>query len=372
MGVFFHQKFAIRRTFLLYKKIENNKLFSLNIIRFLNTFDYPIDSKTALLPYESGNYILFIFYIDLQKKEGQHAVKQALSHSIEAYCSNNENMLYYSVFFQNTGELSVICSAKDFSHLIHYVNMQTSFYSEILISVIYGNSDCLSSILQVRKDIVCHAKLRQVYNCQTATHIQVLKEISGLESLWNFHHKLEIFLQHSQSGNLETLRLLKTDFLQNKHMQESFILIHKDVLYLYLSDLLNHSFTADTYYAFVQELYLTATEISHPEPVYNFNLTAIKDFIYHNYSKDISISYISEYYNLSSTYFSRLFHEKTGQKYIDFVTEVRMDVAKKMLQNNPSVSVKSVAEAVGYTSVRHFSKIFQKHTGVLPSHYSNI
>ncbi|MCM1136162.1 MAG: helix-turn-helix transcriptional regulator, partial [Clostridium sp.] len=84
---------------------------------------------------------------------------------------------------------------------------------------------------------------------------------------------------------------------------------------------------------------------------------------------DLGIACVSEYFNLSPTYFSRLFHEKTGQKYIDFVTEVRMENAKKLIRESPEISVKQTAEAVGYTSVRHFSKLFQKYTGVLPSNY---
>lgn len=46
-----------------------------------------------------------------------------------------------------------------------------------------------------------------------------------------------------------------------------------------------------------------------------------------------------------------------------------MESAKKIIRNNPEISVKKTAEAVGYTSVRHFSKTFQRYTGVLPSNY---
>ena len=118
-----------------------------------------------------------------------------------------------------------------------------------------------------------------------------------------------------------------------------------------------------------RELQAAASELSHIEPLRNFDITVIKDFVHQNYAKDVSIAYVSEYFNLSPTYFSKLFHEKTGQKYIDFVTEVRIENAKKLIRSNANISVKQTAEAVGYTSVRHFSKIFQKYTGVLPSNY---
>ena len=119
----------------------------------------------------------------------------------------------------------------------------------------------------------------------------------------------------------------------------------------------------------MKELLDASYNFSSEAPLRNFDIAVIKDFVHQNYAKDVGISYVSEYFNLSPTYFSRLFHEKTGQKYIDFVTEVRMENAKKLIKNSPDISVKKTAEAVGYTSVRHFSKLFQKYTGVLPSNY---
>ena len=95
----------------------------------------------------------------------------------------------------------------------------------------------------------------------------------------------------------------------------------------------------------------------------------VKQYIDQNYSASLSLDALAAMVHLSPTYFSKLFHEKTGQKYIDFVTEVRIENAKKLIRSNANISVKQTAEAVGYTSVRHFSKIFQKYTGVLPSNY---
>ena len=170
-------------------------------------------------------------------------------------------------------------------------------------------------------------------------------------------------------GSRETIRQLSAAFIQNPKMKKIFDNICLSTLYLYLEDVLAHSFTADDFAGFVKELHAAAAELSHNEPLRNFDITVIKDFVHQNYAKDVSIAYVSEYFNLSPTYFSKLFHEKTGQKYIDFVTEVRIENAKKLIRSNANISVKQTAEAVGYTSVRHFSKIFQKYTGVLPSNY---
>lgn len=81
---------------------------------------------------------------------------------------------------------------------------------------------------------------------------------------------------------------------------------------------------------------------------------------------------MAELFHISPSYLSRLFHQRTGQKYIDYITQLRMEKAKELLSTNPDITVKSVAESVGYISIRHFSKTFQKYTGELPSCYNDV
>ena len=59
--------------------------------------------------------------------------------------------------------------------------------------------------------------------------------------------------------------------------------------------------------------------------------------------------------------------EKTGEKYIDYVTDVRMKKARELLVNEPQLSVKEVAERVGYVSEKHFSRTFKKYFQCSPS-----
>lgn len=97
----------------------------------------------------------------------------------------------------------------------------------------------------------------------------------------------------------------------------------------------------------------------------------IKNYVQSNYNNDISINVIADLFHISPSYLSRLFHQRTGQKYIDYITQLRMEKAKELIAANPDMTVKAVAESVGYSSIRHFSKVFQKYTGELPSCYND-
>lgn len=238
-----------------------------------------------------------------------------------------------------------------------------------MISVFTASAGSLSEIYEESRRISRLSEIRLVYDCRSAADIRSLTEIPILHDLLSFCEQIDLFIQNALVGSRETIRQLSAAFIQNQKMKKIFDNICLSTLYLYLEDVLAHSFTADDFAGFVRELQAAASELSHIEPLRNFDITVIKDFVHQNYAKDVSIAYVSEYFNLSPTYFSKLFHEKTGQKYIDFVTEVRIENAKKLIRSNANISVKQTAEAVGYTSVRHFSKIFQKYTGVLPSNY---
>ena len=59
-------------------------------------------------------------------------------------------------------------------------------------------------------------------------------------------------------------------------------------------------------------------------------------------------------------------------KLIDYLTQVRMEAAKKLLCENITASVQDIALMVGYNSSRHFSTLFQKQTGMTPSSYRRV
>ena len=86
----------------------------------------------------------------------------------------------------------------------------------------------------------------------------------------------------------------------------------------------------------------------------------------------IGISQIAEQFGLSANYLSTIFKRKTGERFIDYLTRIRIEAAKKLLIQNASASVQDIALMTGYTSSRHFSTLFQKYTGKTPTVYRKL
>jgi AraC-like DNA-binding protein len=93
----------------------------------------------------------------------------------------------------------------------------------------------------------------------------------------------------------------------------------------------------------------------------------VKDFIRAAYMQNIRVEQIAETMNLDRRYLSRLFKEKTGQSVKEYLSDVRMEEAKRYLKTG--VSVTECAHLTGYDDVCNFSKMFKKHTGISPRRF---
>ncbi len=95
-----------------------------------------------------------------------------------------------------------------------------------------------------------------------------------------------------------------------------------------------------------------------------------ESFINRNYMKDLSLDDISRYCNISSYYFSKLFKQETGENYVEYLSRVRIENAKKMLSDSEA-SIKEISYSVGFSDPNYFSRAFKKYEGVSPTEYKD-
>lgn len=91
-----------------------------------------------------------------------------------------------------------------------------------------------------------------------------------------------------------------------------------------------------------------------------------KKYIDENFRKDISLEDVSQKVDISSYYFSKIFKEETGVNFIDYLTGLRMEEAKKLLEDT-DLSIKEVCCEVGYSDPNYFSRNFKKYEGMTPT-----
>lgn len=99
-------------------------------------------------------------------------------------------------------------------------------------------------------------------------------------------------------------------------------------------------------------------------------LSEAMNYIRRNYNNDLSLEKVAQSIYISPYYLSHLFKEELNITFVEYLTMVRMEEAKKLL-SDPSMSVLAIASEVGYEDASYFSKVFKKTTGLSPNQYRN-
>ena len=94
-----------------------------------------------------------------------------------------------------------------------------------------------------------------------------------------------------------------------------------------------------------------------------------KEYIMENYQDpDLSVEKICRQLHLSTAYFSTMFKKETGQAYIAYLTQVRLDKAVELL-NKTDDKTYVIAAKVGYQEQNYFSYVFKKRFGISPTKF---
>ncbi|WP_342565625.1 response regulator [Paenibacillus sp. FSL R7-0345] len=110
---------------------------------------------------------------------------------------------------------------------------------------------------------------------------------------------------------------------------------------------------------------LLAGKIKGREPA---QLSQVKAHVEQHYADNITLESAAAMVYMNPYYFSSFFKKHTGQNFKQYVTEVRMRHALRLLLES-DLMVYEIAERVGYNNARHFSDMFKRKFSKLPQEY---
>lgn len=94
----------------------------------------------------------------------------------------------------------------------------------------------------------------------------------------------------------------------------------------------------------------------------------ICEYILKNHSSDLKLKVIAEKFYINNTYLSNVFVAKTGIRFNDYVTMVKMARARYLFINT-QLKTYEVGHILGYHDMNYFSKLFKRYYGANPSNY---
>ncbi|RKX88234.1 MAG: hypothetical protein DRP58_00960 [Spirochaetes bacterium] len=86
------------------------------------------------------------------------------------------------------------------------------------------------------------------------------------------------------------------------------------------------------------------------------------------FSEQIGVAQIADELGVTPNYLSTLFKKYTHKTFIKYITEIRMKESLELLKQ-PGINVKKATELLGYSSSRHFARLFRESYDISPSEY---
>lgn len=115
----------------------------------------------------------------------------------------------------------------------------------------------------------------------------------------------------------------------------------------------------------------TFDKISSPAKSVSVKLQKLFAYIRLHSKEDITLDELCALCNFSKQHLIRIFNSEFGLPPKTYILNYRINCAKELFYRNPHISVKEVADEMGFSDQHYFSRIFKKTTGMTPTEYKS-
>ena len=110
----------------------------------------------------------------------------------------------------------------------------------------------------------------------------------------------------------------------------------------------------------------------HAKSKYHDVVRTVVHYIEAHYGEeDLSLNQVAKTVNFSSNHLSAVFSQETGQPFIKYLTDYRMEKAKDLLRQTTK-KTNEIGSLVGYKDSHYFSYLFKKTQGTTPTQYRGL
>ena len=96
---------------------------------------------------------------------------------------------------------------------------------------------------------------------------------------------------------------------------------------------------------------------------------SVEEYLVKNYNKNITNNILAKEFGFVPSYISRIFKRQKGSSPNEYLTHYRIELAKKLILENPEMRVKDIADMIGFKEAYYFSKTFKRETGMWPTEF---
>ena len=328
-----------------------------------------LDDFEGLLSDEEKGYTLYTFFTDSRGEEQRRKICRILYERLEEFMERRRKMTgeEFALFFGSTGELHLVLNGNGDMQLRAFLRKHMDgFEKEARIA---GYESSFEKLRELKKTLEFHSALSSLRYFLGSLEMVSVRDLDGDAWIMKknyFGGQLDKMLAAYTSGDAENLHheLRKMKQEEEAASEEKTILTPE--VKSHLEIVLGYPIVSENVRDLTDELWEKMAGRDMGIRTDEELIVRICRYVRQNYMADVSLDRLAENFNITPAYLSRFFREKTGEKYIDYVTEVRMEKARELLDTR-QYTVKEVSRMVGYLSEKHFSRNFKKYFGENPS-----
>lgn len=110
---------------------------------------------------------------------------------------------------------------------------------------------------------------------------------------------------------------------------------------------------------------------TNEQPQASYYIQQCIHFIQQHYDDELTVKLLAKQVNVHPGYLQRIFKQHTGMTMTSYITSVRIEAAKQLLQQS-EFPVLDISEHVGIGSRQYFHALFKRYTGHTPLEYRNL
>lgn len=317
---------------------------------------------------KSASYSLHLFFLDTGENQKGRELYAKLYENLSNYLKRNiDEEDSYGLFFLQTSELCLVVEGKEYPRLCNYLKLhKTLFEKNAHITDIWTTAHTFQELYLNKQIILGLASIRILEEGYQTISLQDMQNQTDLLRKRFLCEKIEMMTAAYLTANYILANELLQEMEYSSDLRECFSSLKNNSLLAYLAVVWKCDFEVKDYEGLLGRCRkMIQNGVWAEQSGKHDVIEQIREYVLSNYMNDVTIAEMGRRFDISPSYISRIFREKTGEKYIDFVTRTRMQKAMELLQRG--MSVKEAAERVGYFSEKHFSKTFRKYFDCLPS-----
>lgn len=356
---------------ILNKNYLKNEVFKLNILSLFTSTLISNNITENHIALKEGNYTAIVFFVDAYiNQESKNKFINTLYNEIEKTLEHKISEDYnYALFNLLSGELCLIINSPNLRNITFEDIIKKFEYDNLLITPIATKN--VSNLVKVYDEIKLikeYSILRATYKSGKILYIEKLISLPNIDLILNLTKDIfSIYKHYLDKNEIKFIESLNFISLNNTY-RGIFKEINIEALNKFLNLSMNLNLEFKTLDELLNMLISNSNNILYSNKSQNKDIIdEIMDYVKENYMKDIGVNTIANLYGITPNYLSKIFHEKSGMKFSNYITAIRIQESKKLILEDKSLTIKDVSKKVGYYSPRHFTKQFYKIEGYYPS-----